>query len=357
MVWSLLLQFSDLILLFVFAWVISFLLEPVVGALSSLGWVPRTVAVLLVYLALLVALGGAAVLLIPVLVAQSELAAQRLPELGQRLTLWAGGITLFLASQGINATDYTGQLLRPLESVGPWLVANAVTLAAATASIILQIVLTIVLSVYFMLEGEHLAGRLMQGVPHHQRDDVSYFISSVYRAFGGFLRGQIIQSLVYGAGIAAIMIATGLPFVALISVLAGVSIFIPFVGPFLGVIPPIVVALVVDPTKTWFVAVGAVLLNIVVVNIVAPKVMSQQIGLNPILVLAAVLIGARLGGPWGALFGVPVAAVLMTMASFYQLTVAERERRLLELEIKREQDSATAAAPPTEPIATTAPRH
>jgi predicted PurR-regulated permease PerM len=153
----------------------------------------------------------------------------------------------------------------------------------------------------------------------------------VNRAFGGFLRGQIIQGMVYGLGIALMMLALNLKFVALASVTAAAAMFIPFIGPGLGFIPPILAALASESPNLLLAVVLTLAINVGVVNAVGPKVMSQQIGLHPILVLAAFLGGARLAGPWGALLGVPIAAIIVTMVSFYQLTLAERKRRVLEL--------------------------
>lgn len=331
MVWQLVGQIADLILLFIVAWLISFVLEPTVAALDRIPWLSRTAAVLLVYLALLVALMAGAIVLLPELATQSALAAERLPSLATRIGGWGAGIVDFLAAYGIAVESYTRELLRPIESVGPALMGNALTLATSAASVLVQILLVVVLSIYFMLDGDRLGSTLLRAVPLRYRDDFTYFVSSVYRAFGGFLRGQIIQSLVYGIGIAVIMVAAGLPFVALASVLAGLAIFIPFLGPVLGVLPSVLIALMTDPGRSWLVLLFTVGLNVVVVNVVAPKVMSQQIGLHPIVVLAAVLVGARVLGPWGALFGVPVAAVIAAMVSFYQLTVAERRERVLEV--------------------------
>jgi len=172
---------------------------------------------------------------------------------------------------------------------------------------------------------------LRQSLPPRYRDDFIYFVSSVYAAFGGFLRGQIIQSLVYGAGVALIMAIMGLPFIALASVLAGVAMFIPFIGPPLGILPPLLAVLSTDLSRAPIVIVLTVVLNALVINVIAPKVMSEAIGLHPIVVLAAVLIGGRLAGPWGAVFGVPVAAVIVAMVSFYRLNIAERRERVLEV--------------------------
>lgn len=352
-VWQLVAQVADLVILFVVAWLISFVLQPSVVALERVPRMTRTFAVLLVYLGLLLVLTAAAVVLVPEIATQSVLAAEQLPGLAEQIGQWGGGLAAFLASRGVVIGSYTDQLLRPLEAIGPTLVTNAFAIAGGVAAAVVQILLVIVVSLYLMLDGQRIGRYLLGAVPSRYRDDFSYFLSSVYRAFGGFLRGQIIQALVYGVGVALVMAVTGLPFVALTSVISGIAMFIPFLGPPLGMIPLLVVALATDAALLPFgsirllIALGlTVLLNMLVVNAVAPKVMSQQIGLHPVVVLAAFLIGARLAGPWGAVFSVPVAAVIVAMVSFYQLTHSERRERVLEVTGAPEETASVALLPP-----------
>jgi predicted PurR-regulated permease PerM len=331
MVWVLVAQVGDLVILFVVAWMISFILEPTVAALSQFRQISRTTAVIFVYLLVFLALASAGVLLAPVLAAQAVLAAEQLPYVAYTMEGWIGAAMSFLLARGIVVANVPEQLLRPAEALGTAVLSNAVVFATGAASAAVQILLVIIISLYLMLDSARIHGAILAGVPERYRHDFIYFTSSVNRAFGGFLRGQIIQGLVYGLGIALMMLALNLKFVALASVTAGVAMFIPFIGPALGIIPPILAALASETPHLWLVVVLTIAINAGVVNGVAPKVMSQQIGLHPILVLAAFLAGARLAGPWGALLGVPIAAIIVTMVSFYQLTVAERKRRVLEL--------------------------
>lgn len=342
MVWNLVGQIADLILIFAFAWIISFLLQPSVTALARISWLPRPAAVILVYLTLLAALIVTMIALLPALAAQSALAATEAPSVAERIAGWANGWIVFLAERGLVIPNLTDQLPRSLELAGAFLVSNALTLVVGAGSVVVQVVLTLVISLYLMLDGDRIGNSIRDALPARYRDDFIYFVSSVYAAFGGFLRGQIIQSLVYGIGVALIMAVMGLPFIALASVLAGIAIFIPFIGPVLGIIPPLLAALATDPSRFPLVLLLTFALNFLVINLVAPKVMSDQIGLHPIVVLIAVLIGARLAGPWGALFGVPVAAVIVTMVSFYKLNIAERRERVLE--VTGSQEAAGEAA-------------
>jgi predicted PurR-regulated permease PerM len=330
-VWELVSQVGDLVILFIVAWMISFVLEPTVAALSQFARISRPTAVIFVYVLLFLALASAGMLLAPVLAAQAVLAAEQLPTVAASLEGWANSAMSFLSARGILPATATQQLLRPAEALGTAVFSNAVVFATSAASAVVQILLVIIISLYLMLDSERIGRTILSAVPGRYRHDFIYFTSSVHRAFGGFLRGQIIQGLVYGLGIAVMMLALNLKFVALASVSAGVAMFIPFIGPGIGFVPPILAALASETPNLWLVVLLTLAINIAVVNAVAPKVMSQQIGLHPILVLAAFLGGARIAGPWGALLGVPIAAIIVTMVSFYQLTVSERSRRVLEL--------------------------
>jgi predicted PurR-regulated permease PerM len=347
MTWSIVGLVVDLIMLSVVAWLISFVLEaPVAGLARITGW-SRPGAVFAVYGAVLTLLAAGFALLVPSLAAQSVEAAGQLPELATRIGAQASMIESSLAEHGIQTMDYSQQILRSLETVGPMLVSNGLVIVGGAAAILGQLLLTVILSLYLMLDSQRIGKYLLEVVPDRYRDDFTYLVSSVYRAFGGFLRGQIIQSLVYACGVALIMLGTGLPFVALASVLGSLAIFIPLVGPLLGVVPPLIVAVLVDPGRAIIVLVLTIVLNLLVMNVVQPRVMSQQVGLHPILVLLAVLVGARLAGVWGALFGVPIAAVIVMMLSFYRLTVSERKQRLLQVTEAPETVADEAMHPPS----------
>jgi predicted PurR-regulated permease PerM len=307
-------------------------------------WMPRAGAVVVVYLGLVAALAIAIIVLLPALATQSALAATEAPAVADRISSWAYGLTALLDERGIPVPNLADQLPRSLEGAGAFAVSNALTLVVGAGSALVQVLLTLVISLYLMLDGQRIGNFIQQGLPARYRNDFIYFVSSVYAAFGGFLRGQIIQALVYGIGVAFIMAFMGLPFVALASVLAGIAIFIPFIGPVLGILPPLLVAVATDLSHVPLLLILIVALNFVVINVIAPKVMSEAIGLHPIVVLAAVLIGARLAGPWGAIFGVPVAAVIVTMFSFYKLTIAERRERVLEVTGSQEPADAAATA-------------
>jgi len=78
----------------------------------------------------------------------------------------------------------------------------------------------------------------------------------------------------------------------------------------------------------WWVFLLLLLLQQLLLNVVAPRLMSKTVGMHPLLVLVSLLVGAKVAGAWGAIFAVPVAGVVVAMVSFYRMTVDERKLRL-----------------------------
>src|SRR5262249_49988834 len=141
---------------------------------------------------------------------------------------------------------------------------------------------------------------------------------------------QMIQAVLGGLGTGLLMSMLQVDYALLSSVVAALVLLIPFLGPVLAVVVPVTIALLTHPDVAVFLFVGLLALQQVLFNVLAPGILSQQIGLPPLLVFFAVLTGARVAGVWGAIFGVPIVAVVTTMISFYRAGHEERAARLLE---------------------------
>jgi predicted PurR-regulated permease PerM len=113
-------------------------------------------------------------------------------------------------------------------------------------------------------------------------------------------------------------------------VIAGLVLFIPFIGPPVAVVVPVIISLLTHPEVTIYLLIALVALQQVIFNVLAPRILSHHVGLHPLLVFFAVLVGLRVAGIWGAIFGVPILAVLGSMISFYRAGHEERVARLQE---------------------------
>jgi predicted PurR-regulated permease PerM len=364
LIWQIAAQFSDIILLFFLAWVVAFILEPAVDALQRQAFMPRPIAVAVAYLSMLVIGATATISIVPALSRQTIQLAAELPTYLALINEGFVDLQSALDERGMGANLgallQVEDLVRRAEAIGPPVLANAVTLATQLATFVIQLVLVLMLSFYVMLDGPRIKRNTLGLVPIAFRDDIEYFVASVNRAFAGFLRGQLIQALVYSLGTAAIMSAVGLDLILLTAVVNTALMLIPFVGPPLALVLPLAIAAVEKPGSFWLVLILVVALQQIVINVVAPRVMSSAIGVHPLLVFLGILAGAKVAGVWGALFGVPVMAVIAAMVTFYHAILEERRVRAAEAELAaanidelaataRESAMATSERVPTAP--------
>ncbi len=348
LLWQLAAQFSDIILLFFLAWVVAFILEPIVEVLARRALLSRQAAVSVAYFGMLVIGATGVVWVVPALSRQAVQLASELPAyvafLNDHFLEWQGvmeerGVTVNLAT-----LLQVEELVRRVEALGPVVLANAVTLATQIASFVVQLVLVLMLSFYIMLDGLRIKRGFLLVMPLTIREDLEFFVASVNRAFAGFLRGQLIQALLYSLVTAFIMWMAGLDLILLTAVVNTGLMMIPFVGPPLALVLPISIVVFESPSSALVVAVLVTTLQVVIVNVVNPRVMSSAVGVHPLLVFVGILAGAKLAGVWGAVFGVPAVAVIAAMATFYHAMIEERRTR--GSSSLSPADSAEASAPP-----------
>jgi predicted PurR-regulated permease PerM len=354
LLWQVAEAFADIILLFFLAWLIAFVLEPVVTPLVE-SRVPRLAAIGLTYVTLLVLFSLGVILLVPALSLQVVDVVRNLP------TYVDEGTTVLVTVQNTSNGWLTShgspvlidlksaldpqELSRRADALGPPILSNAIGLATGAATLLVEVVIMLFLSFYFMADGARLAESMIMALPLRAQDDARFLVASIHRAFAGFLRGQMIQSLLGGLGTGLLMSALQVDYALLASVVAAVVLLIPFIGPVIAVVLPVLIALLTHPDVAVYLFIGLLALQQVLFNVLAPRILSQQIGLHPLMVFFAVLTGARVAGVWGAIFGVPIVAVVTTMISFYRASHEERAARLLEHLPAEELVSVEVAAP------------
>ena len=224
------------------------------------------------------------------------------------------GIHVQLVKQGGTALQtLQHQLVKGSSS----LVAFSGALLTKAASVSLDLVLILVLSVYMLVYGGEI-GRLVRRVMPGDGSPADDYPLRVQRAVSGYVRGQLLFSLVMGttAGLALYLFGVigifpeGRTYAFAFGAFFGVMELVPFIGPLAGAIPPIVVALFASPlTALW---VGLLFLGIQQLegHVVAPQIFSHALRINPLLVIFALLFGDAVYGLVGALIALPLAAVM-----------------------------------------------
>jgi predicted PurR-regulated permease PerM len=306
--------FGDILLTFFLAWLLAFIISPVVTRLvDAIPRLPRAVATLLVYTVAVL------ILVILVVVAAGALAtsiaqfAVQLPDIKASLPTILAPWQAWLNSIGLGQIDLVKQAeaaLGNLDQIAAALVVPLQQIAVASLSVVGTMLIVFFLSIYMVLDRDAVLAFLFRIVPPSYSEEARLLQTSVSRSFGGFLRGQALMGAVYFLVALATSLLLGLPFAALTSVAAGVLQMIPFFGPFVSWAPPVIVALVLRPDAVvpTIILMGAGW--IVVMNVLQPRIMQGAVGIHPIVVLGSVLIGGRIAGIPGAIFGIPIAAVV-----------------------------------------------
>ncbi|TAK27119.1 MAG: AI-2E family transporter [Chloroflexota bacterium] len=323
LIWEIGTYLGDILLLFFLSWLLAFVLNPAARMLDDRCGLSRLQAALAVYVALLLAIISAGLILVPPAVSQLSRLGTSIPDYTVSLQELVTRLQSVLEGNGIPldiTAVYQPQVLgQRAEAIGTALAQNAIGIAQSIGTFFFGAIIILILSFYIMVDGERLVQELLGWFPARYREEVEFFLESVGRTFGGFMRGLLVQVVFYGVGTALIMWAAGLSFVLVVSIFAGAMMIIPLFGPFLAIIPPVIIAIFADNfTKAIIVFVALLILQQIVVNVVAPKVMSDALGIHPLLVFFGLLVGARVAGIWGAIFGVPAAGVTYAMLRFFR---------------------------------------
>ena len=210
------------------------------------------------------------------------------------------------------AANYATQLVGPVQQ-----------LAVASLGAMGTLLLVLILSLYMVVDRDQISTFLFTLVPKSRQTEARLLERSVSRSFGGFLRGQAILGVVYAAVALLTSAILKLDYPGITTALSGVLMAIPFFGPFVAWAPPVVVAFLTQSGATLpaFILMGIGWL--IVMNVLQPRLMQEAVGIHPIVVLGSVLVGAKIAGIAGAIFGIPIAAVLS--AFFFHYLVLTRE--------------------------------
>jgi predicted PurR-regulated permease PerM len=319
---SLITYFSDVIMIFFLAWLLAFILSPLAnGLLHLFPQLPRAIAVIIVYSLLIVIFLGAVLLLAQQLYSSVNTLVNNWPTNNpDQLRANLAPLQERLNSIGLSQVDLTAQVTNALDSLknGAKDLARPLgDVAVASLGVFGNLLFVFFLSLYMSVDRDHILSFLFRLVPPAYKDEARLLEHSIARSFGGFLRGQALMGLIYGIVSMIASLSLGLPYMPVTAASSGVLQAIPFFGPFLSWTPPVLVALFFVPDAVVPVFVIMLVGWFVLMNIVSPRLMAEAVGLHPVVVLGSVMVGTKLAGVPGAIFGIPVAAVISAFFFYY----------------------------------------
>lgn len=283
----------NVLLLFLFAAIIALILNPVVDVLQRARpfHKHRGAAALSLYVVIFAAVGGVIALVIPTLVDQARHVPQLVDQLQRSLT--AHGITVNLRSLLPNTAGLAG---------------SAVTVVAGVATTVADIVLVVVISIYLLSDGRGLVATLRNLFPDHS-EQFDFAVVATGSTMAAYVRGQSLMSLIIGSYTALSLSLLGVHYAIVIGVAAFLLEFVPIIGAVIAMVLAVVVALLQGPLLAALAGVAGLLGHALEAYIIGPRVAGHVTKLHPLVAMAALLIGAEVGGILGALFAVPLAAI------------------------------------------------
>jgi predicted PurR-regulated permease PerM len=311
------------VLLFLTAAVIALILNPAVALVQRVR-VPRGLAILVVYLGFFVVLGAAGLLLANPVSQQVSAFRDDVPSIVDSANDSLADVQAYFDRKGIDlqvkqpGRSALGTLRDRVVGGTGQIVSFGTDLVTRVFTAGFGLILVFVLSIYMLVYGERIGEIARAVMPPGDGSREDDYPSRVSRAVAGYVRGQLLFSLAMGAGAGIGLYVFGLvgifpdgkTYALAFGVFFGLMELIPYVGPFLGAAPPVLVALFQDPLTGVWVALLFVGLQQIEGHVVAPLVFGHALRINPLLVIFALLFGGELYGILGALVALPIAAVL-----------------------------------------------
>jgi len=304
--------FSQIILILFLAWLLAFVMSPVARLLEERLPLNRPMAVVIAYTLALIGLGFVLFWAGGAITVEVTRFGNEFPQTAVRIedTLRGYQETLGLDRFQVNLVDMFETARSQVGELGQAVFAQADVIAGATLATLGSLVLILILSLYMLMDSERIWAKVNRAVPKQYTDELAILERSVARAFGGFLRAQIILAAIQAVLVMVVGAIFGIPYLFLVGTLSTLAMLIPFFGPPLALVPPIVAAWIYTPAGFIPIVIILVAAQTLIVNWLQPRLMQGALGMHPILVLVGLLVGAQVAGVWGALFGIPVIAVL-----------------------------------------------
>jgi predicted PurR-regulated permease PerM len=268
---------------------------------------PRWLVVLAVYVTVLAGVAALAAVIVPPLVRQGRELTDDLPRLLEQAQA-------FLMDYGLLTQPLTLQeALQRSPVAGSDAVGTVLGAFWGVLGGLVGLVTILILTFYFVVESESIFRTAVRLFPARRRPRVTAVVGEIGRKVSAWLGGQFLLSVIIGASTAAALGLMGLPYFAVLAVISAVGELIPVVGPILAAVPAVLGALSVSWQLALAVA-GFFLVQQQLENhVLVPKLMERQLGMNPVTVIIALLVGSGLLGVTGALLAIPTAAIAQVL--------------------------------------------
>ncbi len=291
----------DVLIILFLSFILAILIDPLADWFEKRK-IPRGLAVLAVYVILITILSLILVLLVPPIILQFQQLIEKLPAYWEKIAkTWIGEF----AVKG----DFKN-LQESFKSVGAGLTRGIFVTLGGVFGSVAALFLVLVLTFYMVTQEDPIKKMIKSLIPAHYLPYVNQVSIKIKQKMIAWFKGQLILCLVVGCLAYVGLLILGVDYALALGLIAGITEIIPYVGPFIGATVAVFIAFGASPLKALMVVILYIIIQQLENNLLVPKVMKKTVGLNPIISIIALIIGAKLAGVAGVLLAIPFASIV-----------------------------------------------
>lgn len=306
---------SDIIATIIGSIIIAYALNPIINSFERRN-IKRFYGVIIVYLSIVAMFFILSVLVIPSSGKEIRRFVSNLPIYFEQISdIMDGFYTKYYSTLGGLPPMFQGienivmENLVRLEGIISDSMTKFVGGVLSMASKLVNIVLTPILVLYFLVDKAYFKELLIKLIPNKYREDTLQLASIIDTSLKQFIKGRLIMSLYAGVMTTILLLVLGIEFPFVIGFITGVADIVPYIGPFLGYVPAVFFASFSGIMKVIWVSIFWVLIQWTENNIVAPKIIGENMGMHPMVILLSIIIGGGVFGVFGMILSVPIVAI------------------------------------------------
>ncbi len=320
--------------------IMAFIINPIVNKLESKG-IKRAYGVIIVYVIFILVMAILLAIVVPKTVSEIgklisstpkiiETFSDKADEITNNLQkMMEGKFANFASKSDVNIVEQFGKrfldIIKDYQDKLFSSIGNIASGISGMLSALVKTFLVMIFTFYFTVDKDKVKSFIVRNIPEKYKRDVMYVAVRINDALLEFVKGRLLMAIFVGLITMIALLIVRVDFAIIIGFVTCIADIIPYIGPLLGFLPAVLFAFMESPMKALIVGIIFVLIQWAENNIIAPKLLGDKIGLNPLLILIAIIIGGGMFGVMGMILGVPLISVIIILIDFIKLKYYERK--------------------------------
>jgi predicted PurR-regulated permease PerM len=301
----------DIVALLFVALIFTAVIEPLVTWLQRKK-IPRGIGILLIYAALILIIGGMVYFLVPVIVSQTNELLNNFPRYVEKTNNLIQSVQNYSSSHNITLEN---QQLLNITSNATKITQGIFNTTVGIFTGIIFIIILFSMTFYLSVKEDGMEKLITSVTPSNHQEYVISLANRMKKKVGKWMQGQLLLMIIIFILDFIALYILGIPYALTLAIFAGLFEMIPYLGPIISAIPAVALGFLISPLTGFLVLGVYIAIQQMENHIITPLVMKKTLGLNPIIIILALLIGAKVAGVFGAILAMPMAAIISVLAS------------------------------------------